>query len=101
MNVQPRQYKLLIVGGLLWATLITILRALRWPNDWAEAHWLISYEFGFLKRALPGTIISPFTGAQNPIETAFNDQSGRQYTIFCLYSFFIMDLRANLESESL
>jgi hypothetical protein len=50
----------LILFGLLWACLITVLRALRWPNDWTEAHWLISYEFGFIKRALPGTLISPF-----------------------------------------
>ncbi|NRB37093.1 MAG: hypothetical protein HRU20_01340 [Pseudomonadales bacterium] len=51
----------LILGGLFWAFIITVLRAFRWPNDWAEAHWLISYEFGFIKRALAGTLISPFT----------------------------------------
>lgn len=30
-----------------------------WPNDWAEAHWLLNYRFGSLKRALIGTLLAP------------------------------------------
>ena len=52
--------RLLILFGIFWAFFITISRALRWPNDWAEAQWLISYKFGFVKRGLPGTLIAPF-----------------------------------------
>jgi hypothetical protein len=48
-----------ILLGLSWAYLVTLARAWRWPNDWAEAHWLVNYTFGFLKRALPGTVILP------------------------------------------
>jgi len=50
--------------GILWMFGITILRGLYKPNDWAEAHWLIDYEFGFLKRALPGTLLHPFITQQ-------------------------------------
>ncbi|MBI2424296.1 MAG: hypothetical protein HYV27_15800 [Candidatus Hydrogenedentes bacterium] len=44
--------------GLVWACGVTLYRALRWPNDWAEAHWLITYEFGFIKRGLAGTLLN-------------------------------------------
>lgn len=54
-----RYAKGLIALGLLWTFGVTLLRGLRRPNDWAEAHWLISYEFGLLKRALPATLIRP------------------------------------------
>lgn len=50
--------------GILWMFGITILRGLRQPSDWAEAHWLITYQFGFLKRALPGTLLHPFITQQ-------------------------------------
>jgi hypothetical protein len=51
--------------GILWMFGVTILRGLRTPGDWAEAHWLIDYRFGFLKRALPGTLLHPFITQQN------------------------------------
>src|SRR5436190_1595716 len=41
---------------LVWSMVITVLRAVRLPNDFAEAHWLIDYRFGFIKRGLIGTI---------------------------------------------
>lgn len=34
-------------------------RSLRFPNDWSEAHWLITYDMGLLKRALVGTLLNP------------------------------------------
>lgn len=49
----------LIALGLLWTFGVTLARGLRRPNDWAEAHWLISYDFGLLKRALPATLLHP------------------------------------------
>lgn len=45
--------------ALVWGLAVTLLRALRWPNDWAMAHWLITYQFGPIKRALPGTLLAP------------------------------------------
>jgi hypothetical protein len=44
-------------GLLIWGMVITILRTLRAPNDWAKGHWLLSYRFGFIKRGLPGTVM--------------------------------------------
>ena len=55
---------------MAWIYAVTLLRALRWPNDWAEAHWLITYEFGPLKRALAGTLIRPLFGRENPTQDA-------------------------------
>jgi len=37
---------------------LTLSRAWRWPNDFAEAHWLLDYRFGFVKRGLVGQILS-------------------------------------------
>jgi len=52
---------------LLAGTLaLTLSRAMRWPNDFAEAHWLLDYRFGFVKRGLPGQLlsfVSSLTGA--------------------------------------
>lgn len=53
----------LIALGLLWAFGVTLLRGLRRPNDWAEAHWLIGYDFGLIKRGLPATLLRPFAAA--------------------------------------
>jgi hypothetical protein len=50
-----RMQALLILFGTL---IITMLRTLRLPNDWAEAHWLITYEFGYVKRGLPGALVN-------------------------------------------
>jgi hypothetical protein len=57
MEQKSRYWQWLIGLGLGWGFVVTLLRGLRRPNDWAEAHWLISYDFGFLKRALPGTFL--------------------------------------------
>lgn len=43
---------------LLAVTTVTLLRTLRPPNDWTEAHWLLDYRFGFVKRALPGQVLA-------------------------------------------
>ena len=47
---------------LLGALAATLARTVRWPNDWSEAHWLLDYRFGFVKRALPGEVLSLLTG---------------------------------------
>lgn len=77
--------------GLLWALYITVLRALREPNDWAKAQWLISYKFGFVKRALPGTLIDPFL---NPANTGYSETvitviSFSLFLVFCGFLFWL------------
>lgn len=46
----------LIPVGVTFA--LTLSRAWRLPNDFAEAHWLLDYRFGFVKRGLAGEILS-------------------------------------------
>ena len=45
-------------GLVAWAMVITMARAIRYPNDFAEAHWLLDYRFGFIKRGLAGSVLS-------------------------------------------
>lgn len=44
----------------LYALLFSVLRTVRFPNDWAEAHWLMDYRFGMIKRGLAGEIFGFF-----------------------------------------
>jgi len=45
------------LGLVGWAMVITMARAVRYPNDFAEAHWLLDYRFGFIKRGLAGSVL--------------------------------------------
>jgi len=46
------------LGLVAWAMVVTMARAVRYPNEFAEAHWLLDYRFGFIKRGLAGSIYS-------------------------------------------
>lgn len=72
--------------GILWGFAVTLLRGLRRPNDWAEAHWLINYEFGLLKRALPGSLMKPLIlwGNGSNAETTISVISFVLMGLFCL-----------------
>ena len=88
MESGHNRIRTLYLSGLFCAFLITILGGLRWPSDWAEAHWLISYQFGFLKRALPGTIIAPLTSSGDA-ELVIRNVSIIVLLAFCLAVFWI------------
>ena len=45
---------------LLWALGITIWRGFQLPMKWALAHWLVGYDFGFIKRGLIGAVFRGF-----------------------------------------
>jgi hypothetical protein len=47
---------------MLGALVATVMRTIRGPNDWAEAHWLLDYRFGFVKRGLVGQLLTWTTG---------------------------------------
>ena len=47
--------RLSLVG---WAMVITMARAVRFPNDFADAHWLLDYRFGLIKRGFAGSLLS-------------------------------------------
>lgn len=49
---------------------LTLSRAWRWPNDFAEAHWLLDYRFGFVKRGLAGQVLSSTLGLASQEPTA-------------------------------
>jgi hypothetical protein len=40
---------------------ITMARAVRYPNDFAEAHWLLDYRFGLIRRGFAGSALTLFT----------------------------------------
>jgi hypothetical protein len=46
------------LGLVTWAMAITMARAVRWPNDFAEAHWLLDYRFGLIRRGFAGSLLS-------------------------------------------
>lgn len=52
----------ILYAALLWTILVTLARGIREPNDFAAAHWLIDYRFGFIRRGLAGTLVSLFCG---------------------------------------
>ena len=43
---------------IAWTLGVTVARAIRYPNDFSEAHWLLDYRFGFIKRGLIGSLCS-------------------------------------------
>jgi len=52
--------KLLLVFLYLYALFFSVLKTVRFPNEWAESHWLLDYRFGFIKRGLAGEILGWF-----------------------------------------
>ncbi|SIR01595.1 hypothetical protein SAMN05880574_1531 [Chryseobacterium sp. RU37D] len=44
----------------MYALIFSVLKTIRFPNDWAEAHWMLDYRFGFIKRGLAGEIFGWF-----------------------------------------
>ncbi len=56
-------HKVLSCLLMLGALVVTLARTVRLPNDWAEAHWLLDYRFGFVKRGLPGQLLTWMTNA--------------------------------------
>jgi hypothetical protein len=65
-----RSLRLIAWMVIVWTFVVTIARTIREPNDWAEAHWLLDYRFGFMKRGLIGTLCNAlaglFGGQMNP-----------------------------------
>lgn len=46
-----------------WALAATAARIARWPNDLAEAHWILDYRFGPIRRGLAGQVLALARGA--------------------------------------
>ncbi|WP_309762497.1 hypothetical protein [Chryseobacterium sp. SORGH_AS_1175] len=52
--------KVLIPLLYLYALAFSVLKTLRLPNQWAVAHWMLDYRFGFIKRGLAGETFGLF-----------------------------------------
>ncbi|ANF49217.1 hypothetical protein A0O34_00990 [Chryseobacterium glaciei] len=52
--------KVLLALLYFYALIFSVLKTIRFPNEWSEAHWLIDYRFGFIKRGLAGQILGFF-----------------------------------------
>lgn len=52
--------KFLIVFLYLYALVFSFIKTVRLPNQWSEAHWMMDYRFGFIKRGLAGEIFGLF-----------------------------------------
>lgn len=78
--------KIGIIILMLWTMAVTASRALRTPNDFAEAHWLLDYRFGFVKRGLVGEIFSLITGLRSTPITAqlISNISTLIFLIYCI-----------------
>jgi len=48
--------KALLILLYFYALVFSILKTIRLPNDWSEAHWMLDYRFGFIKRGLAGEL---------------------------------------------
>jgi hypothetical protein len=71
---------------MLWALAVTVGRSVRLPNDFAEAHWLLDYRFGFVARGLLGTLMSLLSGCAGarPTETLIATVAVGAFSACCL-----------------
>ncbi|MET3037101.1 hypothetical protein ABXT08_13405 [Chryseobacterium sp. NRRL B-14859] len=52
--------KALVIFLYIYALSFSFLKTIREPNEWAKAHWLADYRFGYIKRGLAGEIFGFF-----------------------------------------
>ncbi len=75
---------------IIWAMLFTVLRAIRFPNNYAEAHWLMDYRFGFIKRGLIGSVTDILSRLNilPQSETSIAALSFAAFILFCIVLLF-------------
>jgi hypothetical protein len=67
---------------LAWTTIQTILHGWHPMHGWAQANWLINYEWGFIKRGIWGTIMQPLINSGWQNKSALEIMSIISYPIF-------------------
>jgi hypothetical protein len=72
------------VGVAVWAMVVTALRTVRPPNDFAEAHWLIDYRFGVVRRGLAGAMLHGM-GLTTTVGRSEAVIQGVAYTVFGVF----------------
>jgi len=84
---------------MVWTITVTVLRAVRLPNDFAEAHWLLDYRFGFVKRGLVGTIVSLLTKCAD-VSVTEGMISILSVTVFLIYCAVIIFLSLRIVNRA-
>ncbi len=79
MSELTRHHRLFAGLLLAWAFAATTARALRGPNDFALAHWLLDWRLGPLKRGLPGSLLALATGGAP-------DQAAATAAAWCVFA---------------
>lgn len=88
-NIKSKNKSSAIIFGFCLILVITSLRTLRLPNDWAEGHWLLNYDYGFIKRLLPGTIFKPLIYSNGASNAEFYISLISSFILFVFYSVLI------------
>jgi hypothetical protein len=88
-NIKSKNKSGAIIFGFCLILVITSLRTLRLPNDWAEGHWLLNYDYGFIKRLLPGTIFKPLIYSNGASNAEFYISLISSFILFVFYSVLI------------
>jgi len=67
------------------ALFTSFCRAFRFPNPWSTAHWMITYDYGLVKRGLVGTIVGPLLEgkSQAEIQSAINLMASALTFVWC------------------
>ncbi len=87
-----RTARILSGGALAWALGVTVARTVRPPNDFAEAHWLLDYRFGFIRRGLAGSVLRELSvfGTTLQTESAIATVSYGVFAALCLALLAVM-----------
>jgi hypothetical protein len=71
---------------LIGTFIVTMVRTVRAPNDFAVAHWLLDYRLGFTKRAFLGSLVTLATRGR-PSERLIDGLACAVFAVFCLMAF--------------
>lgn len=64
-NLQPiASWRIWSAVGLVLS--FSILRGINMPIDWVYVHWLMNYDYGFIKRGLVGSVVKALGFYNNP-----------------------------------
>ncbi|KMQ63081.1 hypothetical protein ACM46_14165 [Chryseobacterium angstadtii] len=89
--------KLLIAFLYVYMLAFSFIKTVRLPNEWSEAHWLMDYRFGFIKRGLAGEVFGFFFE-----KSLFNIQVLSGTILFLLYAALLtISLRMTFQNYSI
>lgn len=89
--------KFLVTFLYVYALAFSFVKTVRLPNQWSEAHWLMDYRFGFIKRGLAGEIFGFFFE-----KNVLNIQILSAVILLFLYAaVLIISLRTTFENYSI